>query len=127
VQILGITRGQGQEHQAADRVLSSVSAADCDSSRNENGLATVDSSERLVWRVQTNKNPRPMIRAINMWEQDAMRKLTTVFAVDQQIIRCEGGLKSAQSNFPVSKAAVVGWQRKLKFLARLKEHVATKS
>lgn len=61
----------------------------------------------------------------NLWEADQVRKLTTVAAVDAQTTRCALGLNSAANNYPVSKAAVLGWQRKLKFLAQLKEHIVT--
>lgn len=60
----------------------------------------------------------------NLWEANQVRKLTTVMAVDNQITRCAFGLQGAQNNFPVSKAAILGWNRKLAFLAKLKEHVA---
>jgi hypothetical protein len=59
----------------------------------------------------------------NLWEADQVRKLTTVLAVDELITRCAYGLESAEKNYPVSKAAILGWKRKLSFLAKLKEHV----
>lgn len=62
---------------------------------------------------------KTLMKTNNLWEADQLRKLTTVFAVDQQMIRCEKGMKAAPS---VSK--VKEWGRKLLFLTKLKQHVA---
>lgn len=58
--------------------------------------------------------------AQNLWEKDQMRKLTTVAAVDVQIERCEQGEFASPT-----KSVEMTWRKKLVFLARLKEMVAT--
>lgn len=55
------------------------------------------------------------IIANNLWERDQMRKLTTPELVQQQIERCEQGVKAAPSIAKVNE-----WRRKLSFLNRLK-------
>lgn len=60
-----------------------------------------------------------MITAINLWEADRLRKLKTVAAVDEEIVRCNMGRKAAPN---IHKQR--DWELKLRFLARLKEHIA---
>ena len=58
------------------------------------------------------------MKANNLWEQNALRKLTTPALVDAEIQRCNIGRLKAPTE---SKRAE--WARKLLFLDKLKQEV----
>lgn len=60
-----------------------------------------------------------MIKANNLWEQNALRKLTTLGAVDMEIDRCVSGQAAAPTD-----AKLREWGKKLAFLAKLRAHVS---
>ena len=60
-----------------------------------------------------------MIKANNLWEQDALRKHTTTVAVDAEIQRCNIGRLCAATD-----AKRAEWARKLSFLDKLRVEVS---
>lgn len=61
------------------------------------------------------------MKARNLWEQNALRKLTTPALVDKQIQRCELGRRAAPSEHKQNE-----WQRKLAWLHGLLKELLRK-
>lgn len=59
----------------------------------------------------------------NMYEANALRKLTTLDAVDAEIARCNKGHVSAVNNPDIGQHKANEWLRKLAFLENLREEI----